>query len=61
MMGSFALAGLCGTAVFFMLVFLVALLKEATRPRVRRIVARKVAVATPVSIDQGSVKWEQAA
>jgi len=61
MMGSFALAGLCGTAVSFMLLFLRALLREVMRPRSRLIVKGKVAAAAPVSIEQSSTRLDRAA
>jgi hypothetical protein len=61
MMGSVALASLCGAAVFFLLLFLRALLSEVRRPRIRLIVKRKVATATPVSIEQSPTRLDRAA
>ena len=54
MIGSFVFASICGAAVFFMLVFLRALLREAAKPPIGLI--EKL-----VSIQHGSRHLDQAA
>jgi hypothetical protein len=65
MMESLALASVCGGAVFFMLVFLRALLKEAS-PRnrsaeIRFMGKRERGRATPVSIEQSDRRLQRVA
>jgi hypothetical protein len=57
----FALASVCVAAVFFMLVFLRALLREAIRPRVRLSERRERISATPVSREHDSRRLDRAA
>src|ERR1700683_4283518 len=57
-----ALASFCGAAVCFMLLFLRALLREVVgrRPRRQLIGRRKMARATPISIEQSSTHGDRA-
>src|SRR6267154_5150180 len=48
--GSFAFASVCGAAVFFMLVFLRALLREVVSPPIQFTERRERITVTPVSI-----------
>jgi hypothetical protein len=57
----FALASVCGAAVFFMLVFLRALLREAIRPRIRLSERRERIRATPVKKEHDSRQLDRAA
>jgi hypothetical protein len=63
---AFALASVCGAAVFFMLMFLRAFLRDARRPRIRATKIRFTETqprisATPVSIEHNSRQMDRVA
>jgi len=58
--GSIGFISICGAAVFFMLTFLRAVLKEARKPRVRFNTLQRTSV-TPFSIEQKSPRLDRAA
>jgi hypothetical protein len=61
MFGSLAVASVCGAAVFFMLVFLSALLREAIRSRSHVAGKREKINAVPISIQDDSGQLDRAA
>jgi hypothetical protein len=61
MLGSLAVASVCGAAVFFMLVFLSALLKETAKSRFQVTGKREKINAVPVSIQDRSRRLDRAA
>jgi hypothetical protein len=61
MLGSLAVASVCGAAVFFMLVFLSALLKETAQSRFQVTGKRERINAVAVSIQDRSRRLDRAA
>jgi hypothetical protein len=59
--GSLLLAGVCGAAVFFMLIFLRALLKDRARPSDQSNALRVKVSDTSISVERNSRHFHRAA